>query len=221
MKNVTPIQAKKVAALESQGFEVERITPVGQEVIVSLRKKPVGYVGPTVRYVGPPTKHVEVDSKGNVSQNMKKSDIKEFIREIIKEEEVPAASSPAPQQQFTSFEEGMKKYQLSDPPLKKQTREMLDFMKSGLRIPNGTDIEIRFSKTHPSNAFFFYDGRWRVLSVQTLWKKVSGIGKPPSPNTMMKWDMDGVAKSVLGRKVEPDGWDQNGSPSWILAMGLI
>ena len=33
--------------------------------------------------------------------------------------------------------------------------------------------------------------------------------------------MDGVCNSVLGESVEPDGWDCHGSPSWLLALGLI
>lgn len=45
--------------------------------------------------------------------------------------------------------------------------------------------------------------------------------KPPGMGTMAKWVDEGVARSVLGRRVEPDGRDEHGSPSWLLALGLI
>lgn len=32
---------------------------------------------------------------------------------------------------------------------------------------------------------------------------------------------DGVCQSICGETVEPDGYDEHGSPSWLLAMGLI
>jgi len=32
---------------------------------------------------------------------------------------------------------------------------------------------------------------------------------------------DSVCLSIGGETVEPDGWDSNGAPSWLLALGLI
>jgi hypothetical protein len=32
---------------------------------------------------------------------------------------------------------------------------------------------------------------------------------------------DSVSQSVLGETVEPDGFDSDGSPSWLVALGLI
>ena len=40
-------------------------------------------------------------------------------------------------------------------------------------------------------------------------------------NTLEKWSSDGVAKSVTGQRVEPDGWGVDGAPSWLLAIGVI
>jgi len=45
--------------------------------------------------------------------------------------------------------------------------------------------------------------------------------KAPSLKTMQKWSNDGVAKSMLGQRVEPDGYDSEGSPSWMLVAGII
>ena len=45
--------------------------------------------------------------------------------------------------------------------------------------------------------------------------------KAPSMRTLEKWVNDGICKSVLGKTVEPDGYDEDGSPSWLLALGMI
>jgi len=58
---------------------------------------------------------------------MKKSELKQLILEVIKEEGIPSALAPQ-QAPPTSFEEGLKKYELSDPPIKKNTIRMLDFI---------------------------------------------------------------------------------------------
>jgi hypothetical protein len=46
-------------------------------------------------------------------------------------------------------------------------------------------------------------------------------GKMPGELTMYKWVDDGIAKSVTGKKCEPDGYGDDGSPSWLLALGMI
>lgn len=35
------------------------------------------------------------------------------------------------------------------------------------------------------------------------------------------WVVDCVCESVLGNTVEPDGYDEDGSPSWLIVYGLI
>ena len=65
------------------------------------------------------------------------------------------------------------------------------------------------------------DGRAVVLPVSLAHKIVSGFPKPPSVGTMTRWVENGVARSVDGQRVEPDGYSRNGAPSWLLAMGMI
>lgn len=44
----------------------------------------------------------------------------------------------------------------------------------------------------------------------------------PDMETLEEWhNDDGGCESVLGEWVEPDGYDQYGSPSWMLTLGLI
>lgn len=51
--------------------------------------------------------------------------------------------------------------------------------------------------------------------------KMSLFFKAPTVRTMEKWSSDGVAKTVTGKRCEPDGYGPDGSPSWLLALGLI
>ena len=45
--------------------------------------------------------------------------------------------------------------------------------------------------------------------------------KMPSLATLERYASEGIAKSVFGARVEPDGWDAQGSPSWLLVAGVI
>lgn len=45
--------------------------------------------------------------------------------------------------------------------------------------------------------------------------------KPPTVATMDRWVSDGVARSIDGCRVEPDGECEHGYPSWLMALGLI
>jgi len=50
------------------------------------------------------------------------------------------------------------------------------------------------------------------------WKLQSDI---PDNNTLSHWCLDGVCETVDGQSIEPDGTASNGSPSWLIALGLI
>lgn len=43
----------------------------------------------------------------------------------------------------------------------------------------------------------------------------------PDPDELMQMSFEGVCISVAGEEVEPDGYDSNGFPSWLLALGMI
>lgn len=58
------------------------------------------------------------------------------------------------------------------------------------------------------------------LSMTTFVKRILGK-KVPSIRTLEKWSDDGIARSILGKKVEPDGYDSDGFPSWLVALGMI
>jgi hypothetical protein len=45
--------------------------------------------------------------------------------------------------------------------------------------------------------------------------------RTPSDRRIAAWCADSVCESVMGDTVEPDGYDSHGSPSWLLALGLV
>jgi len=88
-------------------------------------------------------------------------------------------------------------------------------------IPAGTSLTVYFSQVNPSRIYFDYNGHLRALSCQQAHNNITGINKCPSINTLNKWSMDGVAKTLTGQRTEPDGYGIDGSPSWLLAIGVI
>lgn len=51
--------------------------------------------------------------------------------------------------------------------------------------------------------------------------RIANAFKTPSMRSLEKWTYDSVCKSVTGKRVEPDGWGDDGSPSWLLALEMI
>lgn len=45
--------------------------------------------------------------------------------------------------------------------------------------------------------------------------------KMPSVSTLKRYSFDGIAKSMMNKRIEPDGYDEFGSPSWLLVAGVI
>ena len=96
--------------------------------------------------------------------------------------------------------------------------------KNGLVIPVGTSVNVIFKDggtvcelSGGSAGGIPVTVKLRCASLPRYFSKF----KAPSLKTMEKWSDDGVAKSMLGNKVEPDGYDDQGSPSWMLVAGII
>ena len=87
-------------------------------------------------------------------------------------------------------------------------------LKDGGTIAKGESLTFVRMGEFQSTGVFLHNGVERKM-------RFTSVLKAPSIKTMEKWSFDGVAKSVLGAKVEPDGVDSLGSPSWLLALGMI
>jgi hypothetical protein len=60
--------------------------------------------------------------------------------------------------------------------------------------------------------------RERFESLPTWARNVKSL---PTLRTLMRWSNDGVAMTVDGQRIEPDGVASNGAPSWLLVVGVI
>jgi hypothetical protein len=102
-------------------------------------------------------------------------------------------------------------------------------LKDGRTFPKGSQVEIKFfgdkdnghkiCEVHVLGSTDMSNTTYKT-SIANLPTTVSGFTKP-SNATMEKWVSDGIAKTPTGKKTEPDGYADDGSPSWLLALGYI
>jgi hypothetical protein len=111
----------------------------------------------------------------------------------------------------------------------KTTREMRFKDVCKAPIPVGTKCALRFNQSN-------------IVSITPLWGECINIDtlrcvslrlhvtklpsyfdafERPDMDTLEEWMSDGGCESVMGEWVEPDGHDCYGSPSWLLAYGMI
>jgi hypothetical protein len=115
-------------------------------------------------------------------------------------------------------------HKLSDHPKSVTTKQQLTYSKNpetACVIPEGTELEVYFSEARPEKIYFDYAGALRCVTLANAHKYVTGFAKPPGMRTLERYSFDGIAKSVTGARVEPDGYGPDGSPSWLLCLGLI
>lgn len=89
------------------------------------------------------------------------------------------------------------------------------------QIPAGSSVNCYFVTGFHSQLAIEFQGKIKFVPIQIAANKLSGFAKAPSENTMWKWMDSGIARTVLGRRTEPDGTGENGEPSWLLVLGLI
>lgn len=116
------------------------------------------------------------------------------------------------------------KYKLTGNGINVVTIRRLNY-KNDVEIPVGTALTIFFNETVPSLAVFEHNGVTRATRVSRLFETVKGKGvtfkKPPGMAALERMTNDGVVTTVTGRKTEPDGYGDDGSPSWLLVIGVI
>lgn len=85
--------------------------------------------------------------------------------------------------------------------------------KSGEILPKGSPVT--FQEDHPSICLV------QGVRAEPYKIRVSSAFKAPDMEELSEEGCDGVCMSVAGYPTEPDGWCEAGSPSWLLALGLI
>jgi hypothetical protein len=102
-------------------------------------------------------------------------------------------------------------------------------LKDGRTYTKGTSVEVKFfgdkdngHKVCEINVMGSTDMSTTSFktAIANLPKFVSGFTKP-SLATMEKWVSEGIAKTPTGKRTEPDGYADDGSPSWLLVLGYI
>ena len=95
-------------------------------------------------------------------------------------------------------------------------------LKDGTVYAKGSRAEVFFSERNPSMSEVEIEGRKIKLRTVSLHKYLRGFPKPPSMRALQKMESAASGPTVTGvRNVEMDGYGPDGSPSWMLAMGLI
>jgi hypothetical protein len=95
-------------------------------------------------------------------------------------------------------------------------------MKDGSVIPAGSVVRVSFREDKPEIAMVeFMYSPYKIKTIN-LFKY---IGRPftkvPGSAALERMVDDGVAKTVTGKRTEPDGFGDDGSPSWLLVLGYI
>ena len=101
-----------------------------------------------------------------------------------------------------------------------RTLQELKF-KDGGSWSEGVDVEVNYLSDSDSLAELRSGTDVRKVGISRLYKFLKGYPKPPSIALLQRWEEDGICKTPTGQKVEPDGRAMDGSPSWLLILGMI
>jgi hypothetical protein len=91
------------------------------------------------------------------------------------------------------------------------------------QIPTGTQVVVYWSEKIPSRIYFDFGGHLRATRTANMKNTFYGkFKKMPTITTLQKWDMQGgYCETVTGHRTETDGYGPDGSPSWMLVLGVI
>ena len=90
-------------------------------------------------------------------------------------------------------------------------------LKDGTVIPKGTKCEISWEPDKATQCLVTVNGRPIRIATRKLPNYFNSIEACPDLEELE----DCIVQSIYGENVEPDGWDEDGSPSWLLALNMI
>ncbi len=92
-------------------------------------------------------------------------------------------------------------------------------LKDGTNFPKGASFNVKVNKDKPTVAILTAaSGREIKIRSIGLSRYFKEFDKPNFNSEEM---MDSIVPSLTGESVEPDGWDEHGFPSMLLAAGMI
>jgi len=87
-------------------------------------------------------------------------------------------------------------------------------LRSGETLTKGTQVSVR---AIPGNDHVCIVNN----GIRDIKLSYTSVFKMPSERCLMQGANDGICKTPIGKRVEPDGHDEYGYPSWLLILGLI
>lgn len=93
--------------------------------------------------------------------------------------------------------------------------------KGGSVIEAGDIVDVSMYSGSDGRVILQSDGCRIIIRSDSCYDKLEGFMKEPSMRVLGRWVDDGIAKSIRGKRVEPDGHDSDGFPSWLLVLGII
>lgn len=97
--------------------------------------------------------------------------------------------------------------------MRKKLMKDIKLKNGGAPLLKGTYVEVSPIDGNPFACSVLYEGRTYILRINSVFSR-------PSMATFLKWEETGIYKSVGGKKVEPDGYDPEGFPSWGLVLSI-
>lgn len=87
-------------------------------------------------------------------------------------------------------------------------------LKDGSTLPKG--LPVTFIPGKDSRCFVHSPAHAGPLQI-----RITSAFPAPSMAKLEKWSNDSICMTPTGKRVEPDGYGPDGSPSWFLVFGLI
>lgn len=87
-------------------------------------------------------------------------------------------------------------------------------LKDGSTLPKG--LRVTFMEDKPTRCLVHSPKHSAPLQVRIL-----SAFPAPSYSTLEKWGNEGGCKTPSGKWTEQDGFGDDGSPSWMIALGMI
>ena len=91
-------------------------------------------------------------------------------------------------------------------------------------VPAGSVLRVTWSDTPAGVQLVTWadaPGGERILRLKGRSIGRALAGEVPSPDQLEEWTFDSVCETPTGDEVEPDGYGQDGCPSWLLLLGMV
>lgn len=94
-------------------------------------------------------------------------------------------------------------------------------LKDGSIIEQGTNVLVKFINDYMLELHVTNKDKKIIMKTIIAQYVLTKFRKEPSTEKLFNWGNTGIAQSVTGKKCEPDGYGNDGSPSWMLVLGVI